>query len=191
MRRLNRRAGQWLLLRAAPLPDCEAGAGAAEVTGLYRWTDERGVEHFVGDEALVPERHRAGARIRSLPPLTVYRGEFSRLRPGAAGVTPAAPTPRAPEAGARAVVYSAAWCEACKKTKAWLAARGVAVEERDVEKDPAALAELVALAGKDPAIPVTVIGRKVVGGFDPAALRGALEARPAADGPRASGSAGR
>jgi glutaredoxin len=52
----------------------------------------------------------------------------------------------------------------------------VAVEERDIDRDPRALAELVAIAGKDAAIPVTVIGKKAVGGFDPAELRNALAA---------------
>lgn len=192
VRRLNLAAGQWLLERSSPLPDCPTGdAGAADtgeragagperareaVEGIYRFTDSRGVTHFVDEEARVPEGHRAGAKVRSLPVLTVYRGEFSRLRPGRGGVAPAEPRPSASGAGARAVVYSAEWCGVCRKTKAWLRERGVAVEERDIDRDPRALAELVAIAGKDPAIPVTVIGGKAVGGFDPAGLSSALAA---------------
>lgn len=178
VRRLNREAGQWLLDRSLPLPDCPTGDGAPReaVEGLFRWTDERGVVHFVDEEERVPERHRARARIRSLPLLTVYHGQYSRLRQGAGDVAPAEPRPPAAGAGARAVVYSAAWCGACQKTKAWLAQQGVQVEERDIDKDPKALGELVAIAGKDPAIPVTVIGKKAVGGFDPAELRRALAA---------------
>lgn len=190
MRRLNREAGQWLLDRSSPLPDCptddgatadhgERSGGGAEkarepVEGIYRWTDQQGVTHFVDEEERVPEGHRAGAKVHSLPLLTVYHGQFSRLRRSAGGVAPAEPRPSAPGAGARAVVYSAEWCGACRKTKAWLRQRGVAVEERDIDKDPRALAELVAIAGKDPAIPVTVIGGKAVGGFDPAELGSAL-----------------
>ncbi|HEY6105598.1 MAG TPA: glutaredoxin family protein [Anaeromyxobacteraceae bacterium] len=192
VRRLNREAGRWLLDRSSPLPDCPTGdvataaagepaGGGAEkareaVEGLFRWTDEKGVAHFVDEEERVPERYRAGAKIRSLPVLTVYHGQYSRLRQGAGDVAPAEPRPSAPGAGARAVVYSAEWCGACQKTKAWLREQGVAVEERDIDKDPRALAELVAIAGKDPAIPVTVIGKKVVGGFDPAELRSAIAA---------------
>ncbi|HET6922668.1 MAG TPA: glutaredoxin family protein, partial [Anaeromyxobacteraceae bacterium] len=159
MRRWNREVGRWLLDRSSPLPDCptEDGAAAAAVEAagggvekpreaveglLFRWTDEKGVEHFVDEEERVPGRHRAAARIRSLPPLTVYRGQYSRLRPGAADVAPAEPRPSAPGAGARAIVYSAEWCGACRKTKAWLAEQGVAVEERDIDRDPRALAEL-------------------------------------------------
>lgn len=192
VRRLNREAGQWLLERSSPLPDCPTGDGATAdtgersggeaekareaVEGIYRWTDQRGVTHFADEEERVPEGHRAGAKVRSLPLLTVYHGQFSRLRRGAGGVAPAELRPSVPGAGARAVVYSAEWCGACKKTKAWLRHRGVAVEERDIDKDPRALAELVAIAGKDPAIPVTVIGGKAVGGFDPAELASALAA---------------
>ncbi len=189
VRRANREAGQWLLGRSSPLPDCPTGDGgtavAAEpavggardaVEGLFRWTDERGVVHFVDEVERVPERYRANARIRSLPLLTVYHGQYSRVRQGAGEVAPAEPRPSAPGTGARAVIYSAAWCGACKKTKAWLAEQGVRLEERDIDKDPRALAELVAIAGKDPAIPVTVIGKKAVGGFDPVELRRALAA---------------
>ena len=190
VRRVNREAGQWLLGRSSPLPDCPTGDGATAgeptgsgmkkardaVEGLFRWTDERGVVHFVDEEERVPEQYRARARIRSLPLLTVYHGQYSRVRQGAGEVAPAEPRPSAPGT-ARAVVYSAAWCGACKKTKAWLATQGVQLEERDIDKDPRALAELVAIAGKDPAIPVTVIGKKVVGGFDPVELQRALAAR--------------
>ena len=132
--------------------------------------------HLTDEEGRVPERHRAGSKVRTLPLLTVYRGEYSRLPGGAAAVSPAAPRPSAPGGGARAVVYSAAWCGACKKTKAWLAEQGVSVEERDIDRDPRALSELVSIAGQNPSIPVTVIGGKAVGGFDPEELRRALAA---------------
>lgn len=192
VRRLNGALGQWLVDRSAPLPDCPDDAAVASaagqpraggapdpreaVEGLYRWTDERGVTHFTDEEERVPERHRAGSKVRTLPLLTVYHGEHSRLPGGASAVSPAAPRPSAPGPGARAVVYSAAWCAACKKTKAWLAEQGVAVEERDVDRDPRALSELVAIAGKNPSIPVTVVGGRAVGGFDPDELRRALAA---------------
>ncbi len=191
VRRLNRDLGQWLLDRSTPLPDCPAdggvaaarpGAGGADpreaVEGLYRWTDEKGVTHFTDEEERVPEPHRAGSKVRDLPLLTVYRGEYSRLPGRAAAVAPAMPRPSTPGAGTRAVVYSAAWCGACKKTKAWLAEQGVTVEERDIDRDPRALAELVAIAGKNPSIPVTVIGGKAVGGYDPDELSRALAATP-------------
>lgn len=193
VRRLNRDLGQWLLDRSTPLPDCpQEGGGAAAaagqaraggaadageaVEGLYRWTDEKGVTHFTDEEERVPEPHRAGSKVRTLPLLTVYRGEYSRLPGGASAVSPAMPRPSVPGAGTRAVVYSAAWCGACKKTKAWLAGQGVTVEERDIDRDPRALAELVAIAGKAPSIPVTVIGGRAVGGFDPDELSRALAA---------------
>ncbi|HEU4385551.1 MAG TPA: glutaredoxin domain-containing protein [Anaeromyxobacteraceae bacterium] len=192
VRRLNGALGQWLVDRSVPLPDCPdddsvaSGAGQPRaggatdprevVEGLYRWTDAKGVAHYTDEEERVPKPHRAGSKVRTLPLLTVYHGEYSRLPGGASAVTPAAPRPSARGSGARAVVYSAAWCGACKKTKAWLAEQGVAVEERDVDRDPRALSELVAIAGKNPSIPVTVIGGRAVGGFDPDELRRALAA---------------
>ena len=86
---------------------------------VYRWTDEKGLTHFTDDEGRVPERYRAASKVRTLPLLTVYRGEYSRLPGPAAAVAPAMPRPSATGAGARAVVYSAAWCGARQKTQAF------------------------------------------------------------------------
>src|SRR5512139_3794310 len=82
VRRANGAVGKWLLDRSTPIPDCPEGevaaaagqprAGGAEdpresVEGLYRWTDEKGVTHWTDEEERVPERHRAGSKVRTLP----------------------------------------------------------------------------------------------------------------------------
>jgi glutaredoxin len=73
------------------------------------------------------------------------------------------------------VVYSAAWCGYCKKTKAWLKEHGVAFVDRDVEKTPGASAELSAKlkAAHIPGggIPVVDWGGDLVVGFDVAAYQ--------------------
>ncbi len=58
--------------------------------------------------------------------------------------------------------------------KAWLSRAGRAFVERNVEEDPEAYAELVSLGYRT--VPVTRVGGRLVTGFDPAALRAALEA---------------
>lgn len=172
VREQNRRAGRWLRERSAPRPQCEPDGTvrAADVEGVYSWTDASGV-HYVEDPSLVPEKYRAGAKVDALPVLQTYSGAYSRLKTSNRGVKPAE---KIEPARATAVVYSAQWCSACKDTKAYLGSLGVTVDERDIEKDPKANAELVKLAGEDAGIPVTVIGKKVIGGFDPAALKAAL-----------------
>ena len=173
IREQNRYAGRWLRERAAPRPSCgpDQVERAADVEGLYSWTDKAGI-HYVEDPSQVPEAYRADSKVDALPVLKTYSGAYSRLRTSNRGVKPAE---RIEAARATAVVYSAEWCGACKDTKALLKSLGVSVEERDIEKDPKAAAELVKIAGEDSGIPVTVIGKKVIGGFDEAALRAAAQ----------------
>ncbi|HEY3446798.1 MAG TPA: glutaredoxin family protein [Myxococcales bacterium] len=172
VREQNRAAGRWLRERNAPRPKCgpDEVVRAADVEGLYSWTDESGV-HYVEDPSQVPEKYRSGSKVDALPVLQTYSGAYSRLKTSNRGVKPAE---RIEAAKATAIVYSAEWCGACKDTKAFLKSLGVTVEERDIEKDPKANAELVKIAGEDAGIPVTVIGKKVIGGFDEAALRAAV-----------------
>jgi len=152
------------------------GKVEGSVGEMYSWTDESGETHYSDDLGAVPEAKRAGAKVDSLPKLEVYRGEYSRIKAATlANVTPAAPRHAAAVKGRMtAIVYSAKWCGACKTTKAFLAEQGVVVDERDIDEDPKALSELVAIAGKDAAIPVTIIGKKVIGGFDEPALTEAI-----------------
>ncbi len=187
----NRLAGEWLVARSFPLPPCGAGrdrkdlpvelkdhlvgAVGGEVDGLYTWTDSTGAVHYSDDPSNVPEGQRV-ERLEKLPTLDVYRGEYSKLKAGAmARVKPAVPR-RAAQTGGRvtAIVYSAKWCGACKSTKAFLLEKGVVVDERDIDEDPRALSELLTYAGPDAAIPVTVIGKEVIGGFDQTALTEAV-----------------
>lgn len=55
----------------------------------------------------------------------------------------------------------------CAGVKAWLSEWGIAYTERDVTRDPSAVAELVRLGG---AAPLTVIDGQAVSGFDLARL---------------------
>jgi glutaredoxin len=186
---VNRVVGEWLLARSFPQPKC-GGRGqeslesymsdekiGGDVGEVYSWKDEHGEVHYVDDPGDVPERYRQGSKVDALPELATYHGEYSRLRTSTAGIKPIAPTrPVSVRGQVKAVVYSAEWCTACKATKAFLRGMGVTVDERDIDKDPRSLAELVALAGQDASIPVTLIGKKAIGGFDQEALRKAVNA---------------
>jgi glutaredoxin len=187
VRRANGLIGTWLSARAAPMEPCPTEPPANPPTqsppakrrasragtSIFSWTDDEGVVHVVDDVKRVPSRFRAQAdAMSSLPPVGAYGGTFSKIGELAVGVD-AAPHVTTSTGRAQAIVYSASWCQACKATKAFLRSRGIQVEERDIEKDKTALSELIALAGEDAAIPVTVIGDAVIGGFDENALRAA------------------
>jgi glutaredoxin len=69
-------------------------------------------------------------------------------------------------------VYSSNYCSACQMVKAYLAMKGYQYVEKNVSRDLEGRAELVAL-GFD-ATPVTVIGKRVVEGYDGDAIDSAL-----------------
>lgn len=75
----------------------------------------------------------------------------------------------------RVVLYSQPGCPPCFAAKRFLAARGVDFEYRDVQADPAALRDLVAL--KSRTTPTIVVGEEVMIGFDPERLDSLLAAK--------------
>jgi glutaredoxin-like YruB-family protein len=65
----------------------------------------------------------------------------------------------------RVVLYSQPGCPPCSAAKRFLAMRGVEFEYKDVQADPQALGELVALNSRS--TPTIVVGEDVMIGFDP------------------------
>ena len=62
-------------------------------------------------------------------------------------------------------MYVTDWCPYCSRARSVLAAKGVGVEEIDVEAVPGALAEMRARSGRD-TVPQIFIGETHVGGSD-------------------------
>lgn len=77
-------------------------------------------------------------------------------------------------AAAPVVVYGAAWCGACRSAKQWLTQRGIAVVDRDIERDPGARAEMQTKARAQgvptSGIPVIDVRGRLTTGFDPGTL---------------------
>lgn len=70
-------------------------------------------------------------------------------------------------------IYTTAWCPACKKAKRWLAERGIAYKEYDIEKNPASALRMNKLGGGG-GVPFAVINGETVLGFDANAYQAAL-----------------
>ena len=68
----------------------------------------------------------------------------------------------------RVLLYSQPGCPPCVAVKQFLKARQVAFEYKDVQADPAALRELMALNSRS--TPTIVVGEEVMIGFDPERL---------------------
>jgi glutaredoxin len=124
-------------------------------SAYYVYTDDAGTMRFVGSLAEVPAAFRDSAR-------PVSNDRVQRAPAGSA-------EPRAREERAlehEVVVYTTSWCGWCRKTLAWLDERGVAYENRDIERDADWAAELQRKTGTT-AIPVVDVGGSIVRGFDP------------------------
>lgn len=99
-------------------------------------------------------------------------------------VASTAPAPKPPSsaevsAALRAtpiVMFSTSWCGVCRRARAFLGSNGLAYTERDVERDPAAGAELQRLTGRT-AVPAFLVDGMLVGpGFSEGSMQRALVA---------------
>jgi len=73
----------------------------------------------------------------------------------------------------RVILYSQPGCPPCFAAKAFLQSRNVPFEYKDVQADPVALDELLALNSRS--TPTLVVGGEVMIGFDPDRLTAMLE----------------
>jgi mycoredoxin len=99
------------------------------------------------------------------------------LPPPGAGAPRRGPAPAARNRD-RIILYGTQWCGACAKAREWLKGRGVAFDDKDPERDPAAAAELhakAARAGIQPdRVPIIDVRGTILQGFDPRRLEALL-----------------
>jgi mycoredoxin len=76
------------------------------------------------------------------------------------------------------VVYATSWCPYCEKTRQFLQQANIPCTEKDIEKSPQAAAEHKALGGVG--IPLIKINAQVIEGYEPEAIRRAVESPQAA-----------
>ena len=174
---------------------------AGEAEGLVlTWYDEDG-PHVAERRGDIPAEHREHVKVDSLSlapderdPDAVFvadlrspgegeryevrrftRDGFDALLETMHGTEPVG------EAGdASVVVYGASWCGACRQAEQWLEAQGIPFVEKDIERDAEARAEMQrkAQAAGIPTsgIPIIDVNGRMLTGFDPGAMRRALDA---------------
>jgi glutaredoxin len=108
------------------------------------------------------------------------RARLAASRPAEASTTPAAgaggpPTTALPAAGGKVVIYLTQGCPHCRRAKEWMTRAGIPFVEHDLEADAAAARWVMQHTGST-AVPVFQVGQRVLQGFNPDALRQAVEA---------------
>lgn len=118
-------------------------------------------------EALL-EKRRAEHLAKTAPPPAVPG-------PGGSAGAPGAPSQLA---GVTVIIYGASWCKPCHQAADYLRAKGVATIVKDIERDPAAAAEMQDKLEKSNqrggSIPIIDVRGQILVGFNPAALDAAL-----------------
>jgi len=148
---------------AFPLRRLSLDRFSAELAALsgHRWTRRRG-----------DPRPREVAR--RVDPMPVRLARRSAAAPAGVEAARDEGPPRPIVTEARATVYRASWCGACRAAAAWLRREGVPFAERDVEADPGARDAMEAVCARQglacTGIPVIEARGRAMVGFDPQAL---------------------
>ncbi len=153
--------------RAAPeRTDAEpqrAGADPSPAPTYYRYTDDAGSVSFVSSLEQVPSHLRDRARPAG-GSVTRTRAPARRSEERPFAYDASQPTQR--RGRAEVVVYTAPWCGWCRKALAWLDRRGVAYDNRDIERSDRYRRELQSRSGGT-SIPFVEIDGTAIRGYSP------------------------
>jgi glutaredoxin len=118
---------------------------------IYKWTDADGKAHFSGSKPANP------ASIENRNDL-----EVKSPQPAPAAVDKPVETATSPKVD----LYITRWCPFCKKAMAFLRKNNIAFTAYDIEQDQVAAARKKAIDPGYSGIPLAVINRTIVRGFD-------------------------
>ena len=105
------------------------------------------------------------------PYVVMSRRAFESSAQGRATAGATDPTGKAPgQKGGTVILYSTAWCPACKSARRYLTEKGIPFIEKDIEKDQTAAAELMSKAQaagiSTSGVPVLDVNGTLMQGFD-------------------------
>jgi glutaredoxin len=125
------------------------------------------------------EAFETGA-LAQLPPgeSSAWPAPADPAAPAPAASPGAKPAPSVPGAAPVVTLYGTSWCGACRSARQYMASRKIPFADKDIEKDPAAAAELRAKAARlgVPAdrVPILDVRGRLLIGFDKARLEALL-----------------
>jgi len=132
---------------------------SASAGQIYKWVDESGRVHIGDHPPPSVEARQLKLRINTyegrMPDLSVVRGH--KVNKGRQKV----------------VIYTTKRCGYCRKAKAWFRQKGIAYSERDIEASSRARKEFEKMGGRG--VPVILVGKQRINGYDESRLRTALK----------------
>jgi glutaredoxin-like YruB-family protein len=140
----------------------------------YKYVDESGSIRFVERREEVPTSQRDGARIEwkaeprakaAAKPASSRWENVSRALSSRLGTSDESGPSAVRKVNPEVVLYTTTWCGWCRKTIAHLDENGVRYENRDIERDRQAYADLKRKTGST-GVPVIEIDGELVIGFD-------------------------
>jgi glutaredoxin len=146
------------------LPLLSSGAGE-----IYQWKDQEGKTHFSdtpppGGEVKikqVKEEPAGNPKTKTDPPS--LKSTFVEEK--------------RPNRDINVVMYMTSWCGFCKKARQYLQTLNVNLEEYDIEKDSVRAGEMMSKSGGSRGIPLIDIEGIVIQGYNPGAIKAAVEKR--------------
>jgi len=159
-----------VIIEGGEFSSLEGGQAVAAEVPFYRYTDANGAAHMVKGLYNVPERYRKSAKSlsrSSMPVINTYESEEVSTRRVVSKTAPYNPN------RSSVLLYSAEWCGACRKARAFLDKEGVRYDLLDIDADPNAKAEVRRVLGSV-RIPLLDINGTYVAGFAPKQIRRAL-----------------
>lgn len=126
---------------------------------LYRWVDDKGRIHYgdkppAGVKAARTAENRVST-VASQQTASASTAPASPARPASASAAPSAQP---------VVMYGTDWCPYCARARKHFAQRGIAFQEKDIEKSPTWKREYDALGGRG--VPVILVGQQRMDGYD-------------------------
>jgi len=156
----------------ARAPNSSPGLPANGKRVFYQWTDERGSVRFARSLEEVPPAWREKAGQVEVDASAFQAQPERRAKPPAPepALRSSAAEPERRRDWHDVTIYTAPWCGVCRRTLAYLDARGVEYREKDIEEDEEWAEELHEKTGGAGGVPLVEIDGTRLHGFRPAEM---------------------
>jgi len=154
-------------------PSEDPSANSQKANQIYKWNDEQGILHFSNDFDTIPDEYKDKLLKTELPEINTIEGDKSdslelsgenNVKIGEGDI----------RVSIRVILYTKKNCMDCVKVTKFLSDRGIIFTPMDIESDSRIATMFYELTKGQQEVPVLVIGKKTIQGYDPHEIRVAL-----------------